>query len=218
MKPSSLSLSAFAFALGLVALSPAGCGGDDKPGSGSPPAAGAGGAAGTGGRAGAPAGNAGAGGGGAAGSAGTGGSAGGGGNAGTGGVRPPDAGGRRPDAGPRAPDAGAVRRDGGAGTPDSGGASADTWESYAKGFFASYCVSCHNDDNRGAATRDYHVLANVVLEKAEIACGVAKSMAEWTARGCTAFPPARQFPVGAGPKPADADRDRLLRWIDSGAR
>jgi hypothetical protein len=216
MKSLRFSLSTIALAAGLAALSPAGCGGDDQSGSG-----GSGGSAGAGGSAGGPAGNAGAGGGaGTGGAPGSAGSGGGGaaGASGTGGTRTPDAGSRRPDASPRMPDAGAARRDGGASTPDSGGAAADTWDTYAKGFFATYCVSCHNNDNRGVATRDYNVLANVAQEKAEIACGVAKSMADWTARGCTAFPPARQFPVGAGPKPADADRDRLLRWIDSGAR
>jgi hypothetical protein len=217
MKPSPFSLSAFAFALGLAALSPAGCGGDDPPGNGGP-----GGSAGAGGSgmAGGPAGSAGAGGagagtGGAPGSAG----AGGGGNAGaggTGGARP-DAGSRRPDAGPRAPDAGGARRDAGAGTPDMAGAAADTWDSYAKGFFATYCVGCHNDDNTGDPSRDYETLANVVREKAKIACGVTRSMADWTMRGCSGAPRAGLFPVGAGPKPADADRERLLRWIDSGA-
>jgi hypothetical protein len=83
-------------------------------------------------------------------------------------------------------------------------------------FFKSFCVSCHNDDKSGTAARDYHVLANVVKEKSEIACGVAKSMADWTARGCKGFPPARQFPVGNGAKPTDAERDRLLKWIDAG--
>jgi cytochrome c553 len=91
---------------------------------------------------------------------------------------------------------------------------ADTWDNFAQGFFATYCVACHDDDKKGVATRDYHLLANVIKEKAEIACGVS-SAAEWTKRGCTA-PPARQFPIGNGAKPTDAERDRLVRWIDSG--
>jgi hypothetical protein len=77
-------------------------------------------------------------------------------------------------------------------------------------------VSCHNDDNSGVATRNYHMLATVIAEKAEIACGVS-TPTTWTRRGCTGFPPARQFPIGTGAKPTDADRDRLVRWIDSGA-
>ena len=99
---------------------------------------------------------------------------------------------------------------------DTGGSSADTWESFAKAFMATYCASCHNDDNRGVAARDYRMLANVVREKTAIACGTAKSMTDWSARGCTGSPPARQFPVGTGAKPTDAERDRLLKWIDAG--
>jgi hypothetical protein len=79
-----------------------------------------------------------------------------------------------------------------------------------------FCVSCHNDDNAGVATRDYHLLANVTKEKAAIACGVSPP-ATFTQRGCMGAPAARQFPVGNGPKPTDAQRDRLVRWIDSGA-
>jgi hypothetical protein len=101
--------------------------------------------------------------------------------------------------------------------PEAGAdATVDTWDNYAKGFFASYCVSCHNDDNTGVATRDYHVLANVTVEKAKIACGVAPH-ATWTSRGCTGAPVASQFPIGSGAKPTDPERDRLVRWIDSGA-
>jgi cytochrome c553 len=119
------------------------------------------------------------------------------------------------DAAPLAPDAEAGGADASA-SPDTA-SSADTWETFAKGFFASFCISCHDDDKKGVAARDYHQLANVMKEKAEIACGVASSQAAWTQRGCKGFPPARQFPVGTGPKPTDAERDRLLRWIDAGA-
>jgi hypothetical protein len=110
-------------------------------------------------------------------------------------------------------------RDGAADTgsaADGPGAAAPTWDSFAKGFFTTYCVSCHNDDNSGVPTRDYHVLANVVREKAEIACGVAKSAVDATMRNCPASPPARRFPVGTGPKPTDAERDRIVQWIDLG--
>lgn len=167
------------------------------------------------------------GGGGTSGSGGTGGSGGtsgsGGATAGTGGSATPDAAsGDLPDTAPALPDAtaqggsggGGETQDGAAGAADGG--PADTWDTFAKGFFSAYCVACHNDDNKGVATRDYHVMANVVKEKVEIGCGVAKSPADATKRGCSGFPPARQFPVGTGPKPSDADRDRLLRWIDSG--
>jgi cytochrome c553 len=119
-------------------------------------------------------------------------------------------------------DAATVAPDAAAGADDASSSAdtasnSDTWETFAKGFFASFCVSCHDDDKKGVATRDYHQLANVMKEKAEIACGVASSPAAWTQRGCKGFPPARQFPVGNGPKPTDAERDRLLRWIDAGA-
>ncbi|HET6281405.1 MAG TPA: hypothetical protein VFH73_10570 [Polyangia bacterium] len=98
-----------------------------------------------------------------------------------------------------------------------GGGPADNWDNFAKGFFTSFCVSCHNDDNSGTATRDYHMMANVVKEKVMIGCGVAKSAADATARGCAAGSPRpKQFPVGNGAKPTDAERDRLLRWIDAG--
>src|SRR6185295_5718730 len=41
----------------------------------------------------------------------------------------------------------------GAGTSVVPAAASDTWSSYAQGFFTSYCVSCHNDDNAGDAAR-----------------------------------------------------------------
>jgi hypothetical protein len=95
-------------------------------------------------------------------------------------------------------------------------AGTDTWDNFAKGFFTTYCGACHNDDRQGVAARDYHMLAVVIREKAEIACGLSKSQADWSQRGCSGFPPARQFPVGTGAKPTDPERDRLVRWIDAG--
>ena len=65
----------------------------------------------------------------------------------------------------------------------------DTWESYATGFMEQFCISCHNDDNAGEATRDYHQLSVVMAESAEIACGLSKSEEDWNARGCTGFSP-----------------------------
>ena len=79
-----------------------------------------------------------------------------------------------------------------------------------------YCASCHNDDNAGDAARNYRMLAAVMREKVDIACGVAKSNVDRTARNCPAGAPrANQFPVGNGPKPTNDERDRLLRWIDA---
>jgi hypothetical protein len=83
-------------------------------------------------------------------------------------------------------------------------------------FMATYCVSCHNADNAGDATRDYTMLAAVQNEAEDIACGLAKSQEDWTARGCGGGPNARQFPAGNGAMPEDADRDRLIAWIDAG--
>jgi hypothetical protein len=92
----------------------------------------------------------------------------------------------------------------------------DTWANYAEEFFVTYCVSCHNDDNIGDASRDYHVFATVMAEQDVIACGMTKSEEDHTARGCEESPPARQFPPGNGPKPTDEERDRLIEWIDAG--
>jgi hypothetical protein len=102
---------------------------------------------------------------------------------------------------------------GGAGGQSAGG---DTWANYAMGFFDTYCVSCHNADNAGDAERDYTMLAAVQGEIEAIGCGVTKSQDDWEARGCSGFPPATQFPVGNGAMPEDAERDRLLAWIDAG--
>jgi hypothetical protein len=94
----------------------------------------------------------------------------------------------------------------------------DTWRSFASGFMARYCVSCHNDDGSGDVWRNYRLLAAVVRDSVPIACGVARSTAVRERRGCTSTAPrARQFPIGDGPRPTDDERDRLLRWIDANA-
>jgi hypothetical protein len=106
---------------------------------------------------------------------------------------------------------------GGGGTAGSGGSAAgDTWTSYAMAFFGTYCVSCHNDDNSGDASRDYTMMTVVENEADEIACGLTKSQDDWAARGCSGAPAARQFPAGSGAMPDDAERDRLIAWIDAG--
>jgi hypothetical protein len=148
--------------------------------------------------------------GGTGGTAGTGGTGGTGGSAATGGAG--GSGGGASDAGGKESGSG----DGSSGEA-GGNPSADTWASFGMGFMVKYCASCHNDDNAGVATRNYRMLAAVMREKVEIACGTAKSAADRTARGCGATSPrARQFPVGNGAKPTDEERDRLLRWIDAG--
>jgi hypothetical protein len=112
--------------------------------------------------------------------------------------------------------AGGAASGGGGQAGSAGSAATDTWETYAKGFMETYCVSCHNDDNAGSATRDYHLLEVVKGESEDIACGVAKSQEVWSARDCGGGPAARQFPPGNGAKPDDASRDRILAWIDAG--
>jgi hypothetical protein len=90
----------------------------------------------------------------------------------------------------------------------------DTWQSWAQGFFATYCVPCHGAGAPGG--RDYRVQANVVRDAAEIRCGVAVTQdPSWNCD--PAFPPPKQFPIGNGPKPSDADRGRLVAWITAGA-
>jgi len=84
---------------------------------------------------------------------------------------------------------------------------ADTWTSFAQGFFTSYCVDCHS-----GSPRDYRTMTDVLRDSSEIACGVSPD----ARASCTGFPPPGQFPVGTGPKPSDAERSRLVAWIDSG--
>lgn len=91
-------------------------------------------------------------------------------------------------------------------------APSDTWASYASGFFVTYCNSCHSAaDTTG---RDFSMQAIVNTNAAEIRCGVA--VAQDPSWGCAASPAAKQFPIGTGPKPSDAERTRLVAWITAG--
>jgi hypothetical protein len=103
--------------------------------------------------------------------------------------------------------------DSGASASDGGTSGGDTWANFASGFMTTYCVSCHAAaDPKG---RDYTIEANVQKEKNEIRCGVAAVQdASWS---CAAFPPAKQFPIGSGAHPSDADRARMVAWITAGA-
>jgi hypothetical protein len=102
---------------------------------------------------------------------------------------------------------------GSAPTDDAGSSGGDTWASYASGFATTYCVACH--DAKDPKGRDYTLLANVQKEKNEVRCGVAVTQdPSW---GCAAFPPAKQFPIGTGAKPTDADRARFVAWLTAGA-
>ncbi len=92
-------------------------------------------------------------------------------------------------------------------TLDPDAATADTWSSFAQGFFSDYCVACH-----AGGTRDYRSTLEVMRDSSTIACGVSPT----PRASCTGFPPPGQFPVGGGPKPSDAERERLVAWIDAG--
>ena len=105
---------------------------------------------------------------------------------------------------------------------DSGAASAldgpdkDTWNSWAAGFFATYCIQCHSASDPKGLTFGVHSV--VTANKDVIRCGV--SVQQDPAWGCASFPPAKQFPIsdsaGTNPKPSDADRDRAVAWIEAG--
>jgi hypothetical protein len=128
-------------------------------------------------------------------------------------------GGQQPDSG-TTPDSGVT--DSGvpdAGVPDAGVADAgDTWSSWASAdFFAMYCTSCHTPGQAGdpsGANLDFTQYAQVAAKAHDIRCGTAVTQdPSW---GCSASPVAKQFPVGNGPKPTDAERNRLVAWIDAG--
>ncbi len=91
--------------------------------------------------------------------------------------------------------------------------SADTWVSYAQGFFTTYCTSCH--DSSDSTGRDFTMQSVVETNKLTIRCGVCATQdSSWS---CAASPTAKQFPIGTGPKPSDAERDRIVAWITAGA-
>jgi hypothetical protein len=100
---------------------------------------------------------------------------------------------------------------------DAGTPAGDTWDSWAQGFFATYCVECHTaSDPTG---RNYTLMADVVHDKLEIRCGVSATQdPSWM---CAAFPPAKQFPIDnatkTNPKPTDAERARAVAWITAGS-
>jgi uncharacterized membrane protein len=87
-------------------------------------------------------------------------------------------------------------------------AAADTWESFALGFVTTYCHECHGP---GDSLRDYSLLETVRGEEDKIRCGVSTV----SLQNCTISP--RQFPIGNGAMPTDAERLRLVQWIEAGA-
>ena len=103
---------------------------------------------------------------------------------------------------------------GAAGAAGAGGAAGDTWATFASGFFATYCVECHAAGN---PKRDYTTLAGVMKDAPLVRCGVAPAMLA----NCGPTGPApKQFPISnatkTNPKPSDADRARVVAWIDAG--
>lgn len=108
------------------------------------------------------------------------------------------------------------------GAQDSGvawapdGPDTDTWDNWAAGFFATYCLECHDaSDPKGL---DFGVHSIVTANKDTIRCGVC--VAQQAAWDCPAGLPAEQFPIsdsaGTNPKPSAADRDRVVDWIGIG--
>jgi len=100
---------------------------------------------------------------------------------------------------------------GDSGAPDAS-KGADTWVSYAAAFFQTYCTSCHNAQD--PTRRDYTLAADVLKDRTVMRCGVAAT--QDPAWNCAASPVAKQFPIGSGPKPSDAERARIVAWIDGG--
>jgi hypothetical protein len=86
------------------------------------------------------------------------------------------------------------------------------------GFMVKYCVSCHNDDNAGVATRNYRMLTAVMRRRFEIALRRAKSRRPTGPHAAVARPaPGPDNSRSAtAPSPPYEERDRLLRWIDAG--
>ncbi len=128
-------------------------------------------------------------------------------SAGTGGT----ASGGSPSAGGGPSAGGATSTGGAAGSGTAGaagtGTAGDTWSTFAQTWFSSYCTECHS-----GGTRNYTAIAEVRRDAAKIRCGVAPTrLAE-----CTGSPAPSQFPVGAGLKPTDMERERLVAWIDAG--
>jgi hypothetical protein len=122
------------------------------------------------------------------------------------------------DSGGKSPDA-ASGEDVAAGDVSSD-APAPTWNNFAKGFFATYCVSCHNattPDAKADPEQNFNIYADVVAKDATIRCGVAPMNEVQSGCPTTGFPPPHQFPIGTGPHPSDAERLRIIAWINAKA-
>lgn len=102
------------------------------------------------------------------------------------------------------------------GAGGSAAVATDTWTNFAAGFFQTYCVMCHNQDNAGDASRDYTQLSVVSDEADSIACGVATVTTRATLECAPGAPSAEQFPNPAGGEPSVEERERLVAWILAG--
>jgi mono/diheme cytochrome c family protein len=105
-----------------------------------------------------------------------------------------------------------------AGPQPDAGPDTDTWTNWASAdFFSVYCTSCHQPGQEGdpsGANLDFRTYPDVQSNADLIRCGV--SVAQDPSWHCAASPPAKQFPIGPGPFPSDADRDRAVAWISAG--
>jgi hypothetical protein len=101
---------------------------------------------------------------------------------------------------------------------DTGGHAADagttTWDNYAEGFFKTYCVACHNASTMGM--QNFNLYADVKGLDQTIRCGVTPKT-EPQPDCASSMYPAGQFPIGTGAYPSDADRLRIVAWINAGA-
>jgi hypothetical protein len=104
---------------------------------------------------------------------------------------------------------------------------APTWTNFAEAFTKTYCIECHNATDPDPtvpmyANQNFNLYADVVDHAKEARCGVSPSGVYQS--GCPtaaqiddgAFPPPGQFPAGTGPHPTDAERLRMIEWINNG--
>lgn len=96
--------------------------------------------------------------------------------------------------------------------PPGDAAASTTWTNFAKQFCASYCVGCHGPKTADQK-RDYSLLADVTRDAQLVGCGVGTIAAN---ANCNGIAP-RQFPVGGGAKPSDAERTRFIEWLNAGS-
>ena len=73
-------------------------------------------------------------------------------------------------------------------------------------------MHCHDGTTE---PQDFRQYSQVKALTSTIRCGVAPTLQS----GCptSGFPPPKQFPIGTGPFPSDADRLRIVTWINDGA-